>query len=296
MRNTVIRMLVAAGLVLSSAAVVHGDGQQPASGAAARPGAFNPRDFSGIWGRDSRFYTTPCRDCGDRGYSHEWPVFTPEGQRRFEANKPARGRALGSPQAEANVKEHIGRRRAVLPAFSNDPQMTCNPLGLVRNILYNPGLMEFLQTPERTIQFFEWTWDFREVWTDGRKAPDPAEYLPRWNGFSVGRWEGDTFVVETTGFDDRQWLDHHGYPISEQMRLTERWRRTAADTLEVSMTVTDPLIYAKPWVSETKKWKLVPREKLAIDGWAALAEDKCVPLDEVETFNKVRDGAAGVGR
>ena len=75
---------------------------------------------------------------------------------------------------------------------------------------------------DRIIQKFEWTWDNRDIWMDGRPIPDVGDYLPRHNGYSVGRWEGDTLVVSSTGFDDRQRLDQYGYPISEEAVLEER--------------------------------------------------------------------------
>jgi hypothetical protein len=156
--------------------------------------------------------------------------------------------------------------------------------------------MEILQTPDRMLQLFEWTWDHREVWSDGRPIAKAEEYLPRFNGYSVGKWQGDTFVVDTNGFDDRQWIDHFGYPISDQARLQERWTRTAYNILELRMTLTDPGTYTQPWESEPVTFQLITKDNLAAGvGWASLAEDRCVPLEEVDKYNKqVRDPAGGV--
>ena len=102
-------------------------------------------------------------------------------------------------------------RRAVLPAFGNDPEMRCEPLGLPRLITFSGGgaTMEMIHTPsnDRIIQRFEWTWDNREIWLDGRRIPNVDDYLPRFTGYSTARWEGDTLVVTSHGFDDRAWLD-----------------------------------------------------------------------------------------
>jgi len=159
---------------------------------------------------------------------------------------------------------------------------------LVRNLLLEVAIypMEMVQTPRRVLQFFEWAHSWREIWTDGRDLPKDPE--PRWMGYSVGKWEGDTFVVDSTGFDERTWLDHFGTPHSDQMRLQERYKRLDRDNLELTMTLTDPMTFTKPWVSEKKIFKLDPK--------AEIQELFCVPSEE-EAFNKkVRDPAGGVIR
>jgi hypothetical protein len=249
------------------------------------PRPYDKRNLSGFW--KNNLY----------GYNGKFvPPMTPDGQKKFDSYKPSYGRALGSQAAAEHPEEPIGRRRAVPPALGNDPVGNCNPLGLIRLLLYQPSPIEIIQTPERMLQMFEWTWDRREVWTDGRPLAKVEEYLPRFNGYSVGRWEGDTFVVDTIGFDDRQWIDHFGYPISEQARLQERWRRTAYNILELRMTLTDSSTYTQPWESEVSTFRLVTKEDLGEGtGWGALVEDRCVPFDEVNRFNKqVRDPAGGV--
>jgi hypothetical protein len=163
-------------------------------------------------------------------------------------------------------------------------------------LLYDPAPMEMIFTPKRLIQNFEWTWDHREIWLDGRPIPKVEEYLPRWDGYSVGKWEGDTLVVTTVGLDDRQWVDHFGYPISDKARLEERWRRTAHNVLELNMMLTDPGIYAQAWKSDTDTFRLATNTDLAAGtGWAGMVEDRCVPMDEVEQYNRnVRNPAGGV--
>ena len=244
----------------------------------ARP--FDPKDLSGVW-RGSLY-----------GYGLKVPPFTPEGQKRFEANKPSYGLALGTPEALARTDWHIGRRRGVPPAIGNDPVAACNPLGLMRLILYSPSPFEVLQVQNKLVQRFEWTWDHREVWSDGRPLPNVDDYLPRWNGYSVGRWDGDTFVVETVGLDERQWLDHFGYPISSAARLQERWRRVNRSNLEITMTLTDPTIYATPWESDPARFRLVEGE-VSPNVWNALVEDKCVPLDNDPFYEKAVKPAGG---
>ena len=259
---------------------------------------YDKHDLSGIWTRNG----TPggyggggtCANCGDRGFSNEVPPFTPLGQNMFEANTPSYGRNLGSPDANAHPEEAIGRRRAVPPANGTDPYQTCNPEGVTRALIY-PDPVEFNVLPDKIMQQFEWTYVTRTIWTDGRKLPDDPDQL-RWWGYSTSHWEGDTFVVNSNGFDERTWVDHFGYPHSTDLKLEERYRRTAYDAMELTMTIVDPKIYTRPWTSQLKRFRLLPKNGIkTIDGWGGLMEDLCAPADEVESFNKrVRDPAGGI--
>jgi len=139
---------------------------------------------------------------------------------------------------------------------SKDPMMRCDPLGYPRLFAYNYGF-EFLQLPDRAIQFFEWGHNWRTIWTDGRKLPEnPPE--PRWLGYAVGHWEGDTFIVESNGYDDRSWLTEDrrdrrwGFPHSDQLRVEEKYRRIGYDTLEATLTIIDPKVFKKPWTTTGK--------------------------------------------
>lgn len=260
---------------------------------------YDKRDLSGIWTRNG----SPagfggggtCADCGDRGYGNEVPPLTPLGQKMFDANKPSYGRLLGSTDANAHPEEHIGRRRAVPPSNGSDPYQTCNPEGVTRALIY-PDPVEFNVLPGKILQQFEWTYAARTIWTDGRKLIDDPDQW-RWWGYSTGHWDGDTFVVNSNGFDERTWVDHFGYPHSTDMKLEERYRRTAYDTMELTMTITDPKVYTRPWVSQLKRFRKLDTQNgiKTVDGWTGLLEDLCAPADDVEYFIKrVRDPAGGV--
>ena len=126
---------------------------------------------------------------------------------------------------------------------------------------------------------------------DGRELH--TDWEPRWYGYSVGKWEGDPFVVDSVGFDDRTWLDQLGHPHSDEMRLEERYRRVSADTMELTMTLVDPKTYMTPWVSDKKILQTLPQP-----GWPfqEMRESICAPVDE-ESFNqRVRDPAGGVSK
>ena len=110
---------------------------------------------------------------------------TPWGKARFDAAKPVYG------------------PRAVPRGLGNVPMSTCDPLGMPRNIFLEVSFypMELVQTPNRVIQFFEWAHSYRVIWTDGRQFPKDPD--PQWMGYSIGQWDGDTFVVKSLGFDER---------------------------------------------------------------------------------------------
>ena len=183
----------------------------------------------------------------------------------------------------------------VQSSLSNDPEERCEPLGLIRLVTFSGGnaAMQIVQTKEIIVQKFEWFWDNREIWTDGRALPKVEDYLPRFNGYSVGKWEGDTLVVTTVGLDDRQWVDGFGYPVSEKAVLEERYSRPSRNRLRLDMTLTDPVNYTRPWHSSTKVWGLIPKEAMSIGGWSGLVEDRCVPSDNnyFRTFEPEAPGA-----
>ena len=288
MKRLLIALAAAAGVAISFSAVA--TGQQGGAG-------FNPRDLAGTWSRNAGGYGGggTCPTCGDRGFSMDFPEFTPAGQAAFDKNIPSYGREKDSADAKAHPEEHIGRRRAQPPALGNDLYGTCNPMGVSRALLY-PDPVEFHVLPDRVLQHFEWHYGLRTIYTDGRKLPPNPPDLPRWWGYSVGRWEGDTFVVESVGHEDRTWIDYFGYPHSDVMHLEERYRRVAADTLELVMTVTDAKYYAKPWKSQTKRFKLLPKGTIKTpEGWEGLLEDICAPVDEFDFIREIRD-PAGTGK
>src|SRR5260370_28005 len=115
---------------------------------------FDPHDLTGVWQRE-----------GDRGVSPVVPEMTPEGLKKFNANKPSYGRPLGSPLNG----EHIGRVRAVPPAQGNSLVGDCNPPGIPR-LYFEPEPVEFIQAPDKILQFFSSTRAVRKIWADGRSV------------------------------------------------------------------------------------------------------------------------------
>jgi hypothetical protein len=230
--------------------------------AAARPAPsptinlpFDPHDFSGIW-----------LFRGGGGFTSSGaPAMTPWAQARFDAAKP--GLDAAGPRAQP---------------LGNDPIMICDPVGYPRILSYGAYPVEFIQTPGRVTQFFDFFYTHRTIYTDGRKLPDDPE--PTWYGYSVGTWEGDTLVVRSNGFNGRAWLDNVGHPYSEDAKLEERYRRVDHDTINITMTLTDPKAYTKLWAtSGTMALKWSPKE--------VMREDVCAPSDEEKYKEEVREPA-----
>ena len=108
---------------------------------------------------------------------------------------------------------------------ANDPTGFCLPVGPARGI-QAPFPFQIVQTPQMVAILFEYQRTYRMIYTDGRKPPDDIHEYPEWMGFSTGRWEGDTLVVDTIAIDDRTWLDTAGHQHSDKLRLTERFRKS----------------------------------------------------------------------
>jgi len=124
------------------------------------------------------------------------------------------------------------------------PSESCLPLAFPLATLLSE-LFKINQGPGVTMMLLELDNGYRQIYTDGRKLPvDPS---PSWYGYSVGHWEGDTFVVETTGMNDKGWLDVSGHPRSEAMRMTERYRRRDFGHLDAELTFDDPKLYTRPF-------------------------------------------------
>lgn len=155
----------------------------------------------------------------------------------------------------ASIQKQRESREAV-----DDPVGYCLPHGYPRMAF--PAPFKVLQTPTLTAFLHEAYPGsvFRQVFTDGR--PLPRNFEPAWLGYSVGRWDNDTFVVETSGFRDRGWLDQKGRPHSDALRLIERFRRTDFGHLDWAITVEDPKAYLKPWTINARLGLLADSELL----------------------------------
>jgi hypothetical protein len=126
----------------------------------------------------------------------------------------------------------------------DDPDGHCQPLGLVKMHLH-PYPRKVIQIPGMLLILFERNTEYRQIFTDGRRLPEDPQ--PGFNGYSVGKWDGDTLMVESIGFKDGLWLDISGTPLTDAAKVMERFRRPDFGNLEIEVTVDDPKAYTKPW-------------------------------------------------
>lgn len=112
-------------------------------------------------------------------------------------------------------------------------------------MVWRGGPFKFIHTSGLTLILFEEFVTYRQVFTDGR--PLPTDPQPAWWGYSIGRWEGDAFVIETAGLKEEGWLDFQGHPFTEAMKITERFRRTSVGEMDLEVTFDDPKAYTRPW-------------------------------------------------
>jgi hypothetical protein len=247
MRTHYLKWIIAIGavLVLTPALLAQGGAQRAprVRGEAATTGKPAPkRDLNGIWNReagDPSLSSIHSLSGVARGPGFvDMPPMTPEGEKRFETHKPGYG-----------IRQQ---------PMGNDPRLRCMPLGLPR-LIWNGG--EFAQLPGKMVQFLGETW--RQIATDGRplRVEEPElRYDSGWMGTSVGRWEDDyTFVVETGGLNDGlAWLSEEGLPFSDEIKITERYKRVDFDTMTLDALIVDPKIWTQPYKVNTITYKRGP--------------------------------------
>ena len=199
-------------------------------------------DLSGIWKpEDNR--RCPPEGCNDMVVSQEF----------VNIGWAVKGGLPFQPWAADLLKRRLAENRL------NDPNSRCLPNGIVR-MHTAPLYRKVVQTPGLLIILNERNVWFRQIFTDGRALErDPQ---PTWNGYSVGRWEGDTLVVESNGFRDGLWLDSNGTPLTDAATITERFSRPRFGTLEIGLRIDDPKAYTRPWETTLKQVLVVDSELL----------------------------------
>jgi hypothetical protein len=250
------------------------DDQKAASSAAPAPS----HDISGTWepaaGPDEGVQGDGVISMPDDGKPEHQLPYTPLGLQTVKSHK-----------ALVGVNEG-------LPAFSNDPRNKCEPIGFPRTDFYNLRETQILQNEYKVAVLYEYAETWRVIWTDGRPLPKVVDggvmvgneiREPRYYGYSVGRWVNDTtLVVDTVGTmgDDRTWMDLAGRPVSDRLHVIEEFHRVNHDRLELTVTIDDPKMYNKPWISMSK----FPMK--SEDPHRDVMEMYCSP-SEIERYNKV---------
>lgn len=153
------------------------------------------------------------------------------------------------------------RRERMSNNQKNNPDARCLPMGLMQLHLH-PQPRKIVQTPALIVVMYEGNEGLRQIFTDGRPLPVVDENLqPWWYGYSTGRWEGDTLVVETVGFRDDVWLDVYGSPLTGRGRMTERFTRLNYGQIQIDITIEDPTAYTRPFTVRVNQ-KLFPDNEL----------------------------------
>jgi hypothetical protein len=158
-----------------------------------------------------------------------------------------------TPWAAALVKERVAT------AGTQDPHSKCLPPNFPRSYAL-PHIQKFIQARELVVILDEFNAGYRQIFTDARPLPEDPQ--PSWNGYSSGKWEGDTLVVETIGYRDDLWLDMKGNPLTSAAKVTERFRRPDFGHLDIEVTVNDSKAYTKPWTVKFRQTIVVDTEML----------------------------------
>lgn len=169
-----------------------------------------------------------------------------------------------APPLNAAGRAALRRVAAERKAGNNpDPMDLCLPPGTPRSLVVDKPFL--IAHAAVKVTFFHQVYHvIRHVYLDGPLKVDPEDREELWEGKSSGRWEGDTFVIETAEFNGKQWLDDSGLPQSVDMRVTERIRRLDANTLENHITFDDPKYYSKPWTTRLQ-FRALPRSTLLVE-------------------------------
>lgn len=250
---TIVTMVFAIA-TFAAAAVMPASAQGPAAAVnpAAKPVAPGPAprmadghpDLSGVWWTGG--------DVGGAGFG--------------QSNGSRIGGARGTPAPTfQSLYKPDAAAKAKTLSDKDDPTLRCVPtaFGTLNVSLFDVGAVgQIVATPKMVVMLSETYHGFRVVPTDGRKHRD--EVPPAFRGESVGRWDGDTFVVDTRNFTDNTWISAEGRvsPHSDQLHIVERYRRVDANTLEIDATLDDPEMLTKPWVVPTQKLVLAPFDRI----------------------------------
>jgi hypothetical protein len=210
-------------------------------------------DLSGLWGRGGggqRGAAGPAAAAGQRGQRGQrgqgapaQPPLPPDGIPIATFGNAGQGFKDDLP-FQPWAKELMNKRRA--DNSKDNPDALCLPMGFMQ-FHNHPEPRKMIQTPGVLVIIYEANHGLRQIFTDGRTLPNKEDIEPWYYGYSIGRWEGDTLVVESTGFTDLQWLDVRGSPMTDQAKVIERFRRPNFGNLEIEITVDDPKAYTKPW-------------------------------------------------
>jgi hypothetical protein len=207
---------------------------------APAPRALNGKpDLSGVWHVQPTGTVEMKRLFGENAGATDVPGMELDTISKYGINILQDFKAEDAPIRPQAVQIQRGRKGGDFPATH------CLPQGIpLVGMLSEP--VKIVQSPKLIAILYEADDKYRQIYTDGRVLPKEFDQ-PAWMGYSVGRWEGDTLVVESAGFNDKSWLDIMGHPHSEALRVVERYHRRDFGHMDVEMTFDDPQMYTKPF-------------------------------------------------
>jgi hypothetical protein len=261
MKHSMMTAAIAGTLIWSAVAPFHLAAQAPSAGTTA-PKA-SPRmadghpDLSGVWWRGA--------DIGGRSAAPAGARAGAQNGAGPPAQPPPSFSSLYTPSAVAHAKT-LGDK--------DDPTLHCTStaFGTLSVSLFDVGAVgQIIQTPKFVVMLTETYHGFQIIPFDGRQHRDNVP--PSNRGDAVGRWEGDTFVVDKTNFTDTNWISAEGRVSyhSDALHIVERYRRVDANTLEIEATVEDPKVLTKPWI--------VPKQSLQLAPFDQIMELACSGID-----------------
>jgi len=238
-------LLATAALPLGAQWLTHPDAQTPRTKdgkpnlTAPAPRMNGRPDLSGVWQAQRTPMSEYARALGNdpTGIQVDLNDVTKEYLNVFWGIKP--GTEPLRPEAAAIMKQRAGQA---------EPTARCLPAGVPSNIFI--FAFKIVQAPREIVVLLEAGDPSRQIYTDGRSLPPDSQ--PSWMGYSVGKWEGETLAVETTGFTEQSWLDGAGHPRSESMRIRERYHRRDFGHMDLDVTVEDPKYYTRPITLKTQ--------------------------------------------
>lgn len=196
--------------------------------------AWGKPDLSGIWERYGGFGQSE-----EDAEKEERPADAPPAATFFDLGANIEGGLPYQPWAREL------RDQRVADGMKDNPDAHCLPMGHMQLHLH-PQPRKIIQQPDLIVMIWEANSGLRQIFMDGRTLPD-NDPLPWWYGYSIGYWEGDTLVVETSGFRDGGWLDVNGSPLTDKGKIIERFTRVNYGHMIVDVTIDDPKAYTKPF-------------------------------------------------
>jgi hypothetical protein len=259
MRNNFVRIMFPLSIFLLFPLALFS--QTASHSTSKKDGVFNPRDLTGVWwvadpgadkllARGEKGDASKCQTCHIPEHTMPEPELTPWAKENLTFKNEMSAGAMAAPAAPMG---HMGA----------SPRQYCDPIGVPAQFWHiQLAPFEFVMTPGRIFQFFETQNEWRTIWMN---RDHPAKLDPTYMGDSIGKWDGDTLMIDTVGFNGKTMIEPVGvdHLMSDAFHLVERWRRVSPEKMEVDVTYYDPKVWGdKAWGGLKKEFVLQPKMQL----------------------------------